>query len=248
MPSPTQSATDQLAALEARILDGDTAVSAAAFSKARDAATLEQLHAEAESRRVERDEAAAAAADVEARRQQVHAGLVELAGSVDGLRELYAAAVDAPAALQAGLRRYTDGRVKLLAAAKDVDIVDADQLVPNIDEHRFIAEAQREATTGIQTASRPYAPATMVTQQLHLPETAERANAAFAERFAQWAAENQDELARHDAAVARQAAEAAERAAAEQRAVERRQNSDEALRRHLAGRLTGTESDTESGF
>ncbi len=184
--SPT--ASELLVDLEERIRDGATDVSAAALSKARDAAEIERLHIEADRRRVDREEAER----LEAARQQVRTQLiVPLAASVDELRDIYASVVVGLTELGGGIAAYAAARQEAHAAANRVGIGDEVAETPELVATRMVDSAVREGAGQIRTyGDELLEPKRLVAHALHTPAHVERINECLASEFQQWCDSN----------------------------------------------------------
>jgi hypothetical protein len=131
---------NEVGALEEAARDGDTAVTAAALARARDAAALAELHLEATQRRAQAEEAAR----VEAVRDAVRGDHIQPVAT-QLLQMTYTAAVEQLHHLTTQLERYATTRNESIVQARAVGILAEADVNPPLPIETVLTFAINEA-------------------------------------------------------------------------------------------------------
>ncbi len=161
----------ELAELVETIRAGDTTITAAALAKARDAAALAELWAEADLRRAT---ANTETAQTHAREQVRTDHLRPLDTALDGLRVSYATLVHAHRDFTTRIERYGHTRQQAITAARLVGLAPEAETAPQIDRGTFTKLAYQEADMNPDAAGPVGYPATVRRHPLLTPAEADR--------------------------------------------------------------------------
>jgi hypothetical protein len=137
----TNAARQELADLEAKILDGDTTVTAAALQKARAAVEFAELQHAADDRRA----ATQAAADRQATEQDHRTQVADQAAKLTTVQAAYTAAVDALRSLNHAVDAWQDNRHRLIRRGSELGLTDAADTLVDLTRRDWVSIANDEA-------------------------------------------------------------------------------------------------------